>query len=109
MRFLIDAQLPPALAERLTALGHEAEHVANAGLTGAADSEIWKHAVAVGAVVVSKDEDFANRAQDPGGTTQVVWIRLGNVTNAGLWRALEPRLDEIVGALEAGERLIEVR
>ena len=27
MRFLVDAQLPPALAVRLRELGHDAEHV----------------------------------------------------------------------------------
>jgi len=29
MRFLVDAQLRPALVERLVAAGHEAEHVAD--------------------------------------------------------------------------------
>jgi len=32
MRFLVDAQLPPALARTLEAGGHEAEHVADIGL-----------------------------------------------------------------------------
>jgi predicted nuclease of predicted toxin-antitoxin system len=36
MRFLIDAQLPPALAVLLTKHGHIAEHVADIGLRHAA-------------------------------------------------------------------------
>lgn len=32
MRFLVDAQLPPALARKLEALGHVAEHVADQGM-----------------------------------------------------------------------------
>jgi predicted nuclease of predicted toxin-antitoxin system len=40
MRFVIDAQLPPALARLLTAHGHTAEHVADIGLRDADDSPI---------------------------------------------------------------------
>jgi predicted nuclease of predicted toxin-antitoxin system len=32
MRFLVDAQLPPALARHLVAAGHEAQHVADLGM-----------------------------------------------------------------------------
>ena len=39
---------------------------------------------------------------------QIVWIRLGNISNSALWRALDPLLDEIVRALSAGERIVEV-
>lgn len=42
-RFLIDAQLPPALARWLVAQGHAAEHVNDAGLDGA-DDPIEVHA-----------------------------------------------------------------
>ncbi len=40
MRFLIDAQLPPALARLLASHGHAAEHVADIGLRDADDSPI---------------------------------------------------------------------
>lgn len=108
MRFLLDAQLPPALVRHLKALGHQAEHVFDIGLVGASDAEIWARASADRAVILSKDDDFADRARDPAAKGQVVWIRLGNVTNASLWRNLEPQLAEIVEALEAGETLIEI-
>jgi hypothetical protein len=32
LRFLVDAQLPPALARRFETLGHSAEHVSDCGL-----------------------------------------------------------------------------
>ena len=108
MRFLIDAQLPPALAKHLEAAGHEAEHVNAIGLEVASDAAIWRHAIRVGAAIVSKDEDFVQLAQlNPSGP-QVVWVRLGNTTNKALWRVLGPLLPEIVAALENGERLIEI-
>jgi predicted nuclease of predicted toxin-antitoxin system len=40
MRFLIDAQLPPAPARRLVELGHDAEHVSDQQLAAATDSQI---------------------------------------------------------------------
>jgi hypothetical protein len=61
MRFLVDAQLPPALARWLASRGHEAEHVGDCGLLSAADAAIWDHALRTGSVLVTKDEDFAQR------------------------------------------------
>jgi predicted nuclease of predicted toxin-antitoxin system len=61
MRFLVDAQLPPALARWLAANGHEATHVSDVGLQTASDPAIWDHALAVSSVIVTKDEDFAQR------------------------------------------------
>lgn len=61
MRFLVDAQLPPALARWLADQGQPARHVYDLGLATADDREIWDVALATGAVVVTKDEDFALR------------------------------------------------
>lgn len=108
MRFLIDAQLPPALAAHLAALGHRAEHVNLIERGVASDADIWAYATKAGAVIVSKDQDFAALARGSESGAQVVWIRLGNTTNKALWATLEPLMPEIVEALEAGERLIEV-
>jgi predicted nuclease of predicted toxin-antitoxin system len=40
IRFLIDAQLPPELARRLTARGYVAEHVNRIGLGDIGDSHL---------------------------------------------------------------------
>ena len=63
MRFLIDAQLPPALARWLEQAGHEAKHVEEVGLREAEDAPIWRYALANQAVILTKDEDFAGRAK----------------------------------------------
>lgn len=63
MRLLVDAQLPPALVRWLSDQGEQAEHVADLDLLFASDLEIWRAAEERGAVIVSKDEDFALRAQ----------------------------------------------
>ena len=61
MRFLVDAQLPPALARWLADKGHEAAHVGDLGMQAASDAAIWDCAIASSSVVVTKDEDFAQR------------------------------------------------
>ena len=55
MRFLVDAQLPPALARALSERGHLAEHVADVGLISAADAEILRYAIKHDAVLITKD------------------------------------------------------
>lgn len=59
MRFLVDAQLPPALFRWRVAQGHDAEHVADHGLQAAPDTAIWDYAKASSAAIVTKGEDFA--------------------------------------------------
>jgi predicted nuclease of predicted toxin-antitoxin system len=106
--FLIDAQLPPALAERLRERGHSANHIVEIGLDVASDLEIWRFARDRGAILVTKDSDFVSLVdQDPTGPP-VLWIRLGNTTNRALWQALAPLLSDIIAALERGERLVEI-
>ena len=58
MRFLIDECLRQQLAVVLTHLGHDAIHVADAGLAGRPDNEIMDLARREGRVVVSADTDF---------------------------------------------------
>lgn len=107
-RFLVDAQLPPGLAERLAARGHVAEHVNRIGLGIKSDSDIWRYAVHTHATLVTKDEDFVALADRETKVRQVVWIRIGNISNDALSRVLDPLLDEIIQALDAGEKIIEV-
>jgi predicted nuclease of predicted toxin-antitoxin system len=107
LRFLVDAQLPPALARRIEALGYDVQHVADCGLAGAPDDAIWKHAASVGAAIITKDEDFAvRRLLQPG--PAIVWLRVGNTRRRTLLARLEAELPAIVAALEQGESLVEV-
>jgi predicted nuclease of predicted toxin-antitoxin system len=108
MRFLIDATLPPALALYLAAQGHEAEHVTAIGLGGAKDQAIWEYAGRVGAVIVSKDEDFAQRTFLGKGGPPVIWIRMPNTRKRELLLWFEQLLPWIIEALEGGERLVEI-
>ena len=107
MRFLVDAQLPPALARRIETRGHEAEHVADRGLASASDDDVRRHAGRIGAVIVTKDEDFAVHHILSSGPP-VVWLRVGNTRRRALLERMERELDAIVAALQRGETLVEV-
>ena len=109
MRFLIDAQLPPLLSQWLVDQGHTAQHVADIGLAGAEDQVIWMRAVADGAALLTKDQDFVAIRQSAVSGPAVCWLRIGNVANPALldWFALV--LPGILPAIEQGETIIEVR
>ena len=109
MRFLVDTQLPQALAGWLREQGHEAEHVLEIGLAQGKDTLIWRHAQECGAVIMTKDEDFAEWVIRGRPGPAVVWLRLGNCSNRTLHGWLEPLLPAIVRQLEQGDRLIEAR
>ena len=109
MKFIVDAQLPPALAHWLREQGHQAEHVAEVGLGEAEDSPIWQYALEQNACVLTKDEDFAGRVQHSRQAPVIVWLRIGNCFNRALREWFFPLLPDVVREIESGQRFIEVR
>lgn len=108
MRFLIDAQLPPALARFLSAAGHTAEHVYDLGMGTASDSRIWDKSLEVRAILVTKDEDFVLRAGLSQVRPTIVWIRKGNTSRRELLNWFEPLLPRVLALVEMGEEIIEL-
>lgn len=108
MKFLVDHQLPPSLAEFLRALGHEARHVRELGLKAEDDLTIWGQ-VEKGFILISKDQDFFNLACRPGESGRLIWVRLGNCRNQPLLDAFEKFLPQILKSLADGSRIIEIR
>jgi len=109
MRFLVDAQLPPALARWLGEHGCAATAVRDVGLPESDDGSIRNFAVTGDWVLITKDEDLVERALDSAEGAPIVWLRIGNCTNRVLFACLEPLLPEILRQLESGQRIIEVR
>jgi predicted nuclease of predicted toxin-antitoxin system len=109
VNFLIDNQLPPALARLIQSeLNCSAVHVVDVGMRDASDAEVWTYASETDSILVSKDEDFANMVlQVP--TAKLIWIRTGNCRKTfllDLFRRMWPR---ILQRLENGDRAIEIR
>jgi predicted nuclease of predicted toxin-antitoxin system len=109
VKFLVDNQLPSALAKMLVSRGHEAIHVLDVRLDTATDTEIWKYAAANSLVLITKDEDFPQRASRSDASVQVVWVRLGNCRKTALLSAFDSVLSQMQAALEAGNRVVEIR
>lgn len=107
MKFLVDNQLPAALARWLSAKGFEAIHVLDLNLNESDDEQIWAHAATHGFVVISKDDDFQNRATHRG-TGQVVWVRLGNCRKKALFDTFERQVPAVIAALETGASVVEL-
>ena len=108
MRFLVDAQLPPVLALWIAAKGHDAQHVADFGMAGAPDQQVWEKAIELKSVIISKDADFVQMAR-AGGGPQIVWVTSGNTSKSALLGIMEKAFSQIVEALKSGERIVEVR
>lgn len=108
MRFLVDTNLPPALATWIAEHGHEAEHAASEISPKADDRAIWDRAVERGAVVVTKDADYLDLATRIGGA-RVVLLRCGNLKLAPFRLWIEARWTTVEALLDLGETAVEVR
>jgi predicted nuclease of predicted toxin-antitoxin system len=109
VRFLVDTQLPAALARWLEEKGHQAEHALDVNLAQSKDTPIWRYAHEHGAVIVTKDEDFAEWVRRGRLGPSVVWLRIGNSSTRNLLFWLGPLLPLVVQQLEQNDRLVEVR
>ncbi len=109
MKFLLDTNVPKGFLRWLILKGHQAEHVLDIGLAQAIDPDIWKRAADTNAVVISKDEDFADIVRRAAAGPAVVWLRTGNGTTKDLLGLVDPLWPSVEERLAAGDRLIEVR
>lgn len=105
----IDAQLSPALAPWITEqFGIEAYSVKWLGYRDATDREIFHAARAAGAVVMTKDSDFLRLLDQHGPPPRVLWITLGNTSNARMKEVLRRTFLRAIELLEVGEPLVEI-
>lgn len=107
MRVIVDQQLPPLLAGWFRGQGLDAVHVRELSMSSAPDADIWAEAARDDAVILSRDEDFVGLTRVGG--ARLVWIRVGNCSNATLLATIETNWPTILTRLEDGERLVELR
>lgn len=74
----------------------------------ASDADIWRFAEDGGWIVVTKDEDFADRALHQPDGPRVVWLRIGNCVNRVLLAWFGPLFPSVLDELDAGQSLVEV-
>ena len=109
MKFLVDSQLPPALARFLSSRGVDCIHVLDVDLASASDRTIWKYALLMNLIIISKDEDFLHMVNTSASEGRFVWIRVGNCSKRKLLADVESVWPKIEARLQAGERIVELR
>ena len=107
MQFLVDTQLPPALARWLSARNCPAIHTSDMpGGHLMADGEIVALAVCDGRHVVTKDHDFLDHFLVKGVPPRVLLLEYGNVSNRALLQLLETQWAQIEAAFHGGAGLV---
>jgi predicted nuclease of predicted toxin-antitoxin system len=77
-------------------------------MQSASDAAIWDLALREHAVILTKDEDFAQRHALTRSGPAVVWIRRRNTRRVAVLAWFEAALPEILAAVARGETLIEM-
>ena len=88
--------------------GVEARPVRDLGLCDAKDREIFLAAREADAVVLTKDRDFVLLLEQLGPPPQVLWLTIGNTSNAHLREVLTRNLPWALELLRRGEPLVEI-
>ena len=90
-------------------IGYDAKPVRELALRDASDDLIWEYALAVHAIIITKDQDFPDKVLSSETAPVVIWLRIGNTSNRSLIAWLLPLWPEIIERIEMGDKLIEVR
>ena len=98
--------LPRDLAEFLIAEGHEASTVK--WLKLGPDETIWQYAEKHHAVVITKDADYLPFPTKYS-KAQLVHFMGGNISTSMLIEHFRAKLPQVIEALRAGERIVEIR
>ena len=109
MRVWVDAQLSPHLAPWLNErFGVEAYSVRWLGYRDATDEDIFAAARDADAVVMAKDCDFVNLLDIHGPPPRVIWITMGNTSNAHMRTVLDSVFAQALVSLQEGESMVEI-
>lgn len=99
-KFIIDQQLPHALATHLTRLGHDATHIKDyPGGATLADAEVIRIADAEGRIVVTKDDDFRVTHLLKRAPAGLLHVTCGNISTADLLSLIDRHYSELTVAI----------
>jgi predicted nuclease of predicted toxin-antitoxin system len=115
VRFLVDANLSPRVAEWLRNHGHDAVHIFELGLNEADDHRIFAEAASRRQILLTVDLDFGEILARSSGRGSVLILRLRGTATAAASSRLEVALAQAAVALEdgavvvVGEKSLRVR
>lgn len=108
LKLLLDQNLCHRIVGALRHVFPDSAHVRDSGLGRAEDADIWLLARERGFVIVSKDDDFNQRALLLGHPPKVVWIRLGNCPTSRVIEALREAAEEMRAFVADAEQCLMV-
>lgn len=76
MKLLFDENLSPRLVELLATEFPQSVHVETLGMRGTTDAALWEYAKNHGFAIVSKDNDFRQRAFVHGAPPKDIWLSI---------------------------------
>jgi predicted nuclease of predicted toxin-antitoxin system len=103
VRLLFDENLSESLLPALADLFPNSLHVRTLGSGGAADHVVWDLARQHGCLLVTRDEDFIRLSVARGAPPKVIWIALGNCSNAAVVALLRGHHTELARFVEHEE------
>jgi predicted nuclease of predicted toxin-antitoxin system len=106
LRFIVDEMLPRKLAEYLIEEGYDASTVK--WLKLGPDEMIWEHAEKHGAIVITKDSDYLPFPDDFS-AAQLVHFTGENMSTAAMIDLFRQKLPQLIEALKAGDKIVEIR
>ena len=106
MRFLVDANLSPRVAEWLRNEGYDAVHVFDIGLNQAGDRQIFEEAASRRQILLTSDLDFGEIVARSPTPISVLILRLRSTATDNVTKRLEVTLMQAASALEDGALVI---
>lgn len=78
------------------------------GLQETPDRDIFLQARGASAVIVTKDEDFANLVSTLGPPPQIIWVRVGNTRTLALLDRIGRQFEALIDRLRHDEPVIVI-
>lgn len=103
MKFLVDHNLSPKLTRFLEPWFPGSVHTMELGFERTPDHDLWTYAAEHGYAILTKDTDFEKYSLLRGMPPKVVWLRLGNASNAAIMEMIGENIDAIKQFLAAEE------
>lgn len=111
MKLLFDENLSRRLVELLVAEFPGSSHPDLGEMRGVTDAALWFHARQYGFAIVSKDNDFRQRAFLYGAPPKVIWLSVGNAGTqaiADLLRSSTARIGGFADVRDEGLLVLEL-
>lgn len=106
-RFIVDEDLPEAVAVELNKMGYWAKHVRQINLRGASDQKVFQYAQSQGATLITADKGFGDIRRFPGGTHYgIIVMRLRNRSRNNILQRLNQVAKQLSGKSLRGRLVI---